>query len=120
MAVTTTPYGASRFTTSSFNCLLSAPDTGELNNIVRGRHVPRSSTDTSLLLPDGTTSNTYTYLNFIQTILPTTLDSRSTPYAQGVYYCEATSTSRTLTTRVPITILSESSKYFNRYYSILL
>ena len=108
MSVTTTPYGASTTSNSYFSCLLSDPDTGELNNIVQGRHVPRSSTDSSLTLPAGNSVVPIPQSNSVQISLLPTPDAVNAPYSQGVYYCEATS--RALTTRVPVTILANNSK----------
>ncbi len=111
MSVTPTPYGATNYNSGIqpvYVCLLSQPDTdtGVLHGIQTGRQVLRGSSYNTLTLPGGN-SQTVTPSSNSRTIsLPA-----PTPESQGVFYCEVSS--RGLTTRVPVTILLTSSKYFN-------
>lgn len=102
MSVTSTPFGANLPSSPSFVCLLSQPDTGELNNINTGRHVlsgivpPYDSPDLPLSTRQSMGNSLTTYL------LTSTFDS------QGVFFCE--SFNRGLSTRVTVTILINNSK----------
>ena len=99
MSVTSTPYGANTQTRPTFACLLSPPDTNLMNNVVTGRHVLADSVP-----PDETAS-----FNISGDSKLTNL--RSSPASQGVFYCELSNPK--FTTRVPITISRDDSKYNN-------
>ena len=101
MAITPTPYGASASASSNFTCILSEPDTGQVNFINRYRYVLRSHTNFQQGLPldSATQSDSLTSLT---TVLPMSLES------QGVFACHLSR--RGLTTTVPVTILASTRK----------
>ena len=100
MSVTPTPYGAAQ-NGASFICLLSDPDTDELNSITTKRLVMRGSLSpyNTLAMPKDTAYETNTTLNTYTVLLPNNVE------AQGVFYCQASNT------RVPVTILHYDRKY---------
>ena len=104
MSVTPTPYGAAQ-NGASFICLLSDPDTDQLNSITTKRLVMRGPNYpyNTLAMPEGTIYTTNTTWNTHTALLPNSAE------AQGVFYCE-TSDSMGTSTRVPVTLLHHGSK----------
>ena len=100
MSVTPTPYGAAQ-DGASFICLLSDPETDQLNSITTRRLVMRGSLDPydTLAMPTDTVYETNNNLNTYAALLPNNVQ------AQGVFYCQASDT------RVPVTILHYDRKY---------
>ena len=110
MSVTPTPYGANAYVNGnpvnpSYFCLLSPPDTDTnvLNNILTGRHILRGSSYSTLTLPAGSWRSFPTGSVSLAQYLPA-----PSYESQGLFYCEASNNGLT---RVPVTILLNSSKY---------
>ena len=99
MSVTPTPYGAAQ-EGASFICLLTDPDKDQLNRIVTSRLVMRGSLSpfNTLDMPKGAYYETNSTMNTYTVLLANDIE------AQGVFYCQASST------RVPVTILHHDSK----------